>query len=74
MVGNTSWCVIDNRYMMKNTYRVSVKLADGEEHDENIARRHAKEKLMKRYYKSLDSKISLFKDHLDMINKNVFGV
>ena len=66
------WCMCTNKYMMRDTYRVSVKLADGDEHNEKVARTYAKEKLMQRYYRDFDRCIEMFRADLIELNGRVF--
>ena len=72
MFGNTCWRITSERYAMKNTYRVSVKHADGDKHDESVARRYAKEKLMKKYNRDLDRAMDNFRADLIEINSKAF--
>jgi len=67
-----NWCMCTDKYMMNDTYRVSVRLAKGDEHNEEVARKYAKEKLMKKYYKDFDRKIDMFRSDLIEINSRVF--
>lgn len=66
------WCMYTKRYMMNNIYRVSVKLAHGDKHDEAKAREYAKKKLMAKYYRDFDRCIDRFKADLIELNDRVF--
>ena len=66
------WCMCSDKYMMHSIYRVAVKLAHDDEHNEAKAREYAKEKLMKKYYRDFDRCIDRFKADLIKLNDRVF--
>ena len=66
------WCLSSKKYLMNDTYRVSVKLREGDVHDPVLARKYAKEKLMKRYYRDFDRCVSSFKSDILVLNGRIF--
>ena len=66
------WCMCTNKYMMKDTYRVSVKCFADDEFDEVKGRAYAKEKLMKRSYRDFDRCVDRFRSDLIELNSRVF--
>lgn len=67
-----NWCMCTDKYMMNDTYRVSVKCSADDEFDEAKGRAYAKAKLMKRYYRDFDRCVDRFKSDLIEINSRVF--
>ena len=74
MTNDTIFCAYDMKYLMPNSFRVVAKVCGDDEYNQVIGREIVKEKLMKKYYKSLDSKISLFKNNLNILNKRMFSI
>ena len=72
MTGNIREVCLTTDYLMKDTYRVSVKCSDSDEFDVEKGKAYAKAKLMKKYYKDFDSKIDLFRSRLLELNDRVF--
>ena len=63
---------LNEKYVMPDKFRAVATCMDGDEYDENIGKEIAKAKLMKRYYKSFDKKIELFKEDMIMLNSRIF--
>ena len=72
MMGNLEWCMCSNKYMMNDTYRVSVKCSDEDVFSEEEGRKQAKAKLMKKYYKDFDRCVDRFKTGLIELTGRVF--
>ena len=72
LMGNLEWCMCSNKYMMNDTYRVSVKCSDEDVFSEEEGRKQAKAKLMKKYYKDFDRCVDRFKTDLIELNGRVF--
>ena len=68
------WCMCSKKYEMNDTYRVSVKLCDGDVFNEEKGKAYAKEKLMKRYYKDFDRCIEQFNNDVIELNGRIFGI
>lgn len=66
------WCMCTDKYMMDDTYRVSVRCAEDDVFDEEKGRKYAKAKLMKKYYRDFDRKIDMFRSDLIELNSRVF--
>lgn len=66
------WYMSSEKYMMRDTYRVSVKCSDDDVFDEEKGRKYAKAKLMKRYYKDFDACVDRFRSDLIELNSRVF--
>lgn len=69
---DTDLCWASKKYLMPKTFKVKVKLAEGDEFDEKKGREYAKAKLMERYYKAFDTRIDMFKESLISLNSRVF--
>jgi hypothetical protein len=67
-----NWCICTDKYMMNDTYRVSVRCFADDEFDEVQGRAYAKEKLMKKYYKDFDRKIDMFRSDIIELNSRLF--
>lgn len=72
MVGDVREVCLTTDYLMKDTYRVSVKCSEDDEFDMEKGKAYAKAKLMKKYYKDFDSKIDLFRSRLIKLNGKIF--
>lgn len=66
------WRMCTNKYMMRDTYRVSVKCSADDEFDEAKGKAYAKEKLMKKYYRDFDRCVDQFRSDLIELNSRVF--
>ena len=73
MFNGVDWCMTSEKYMLKSKYRVSVKLADGDVHNEEVARRYAREKLLKIYRRDFDRAMDDFRADLIEINSKAFS-
>ena len=71
---NFDWAWCTQKYLMPNCFRASVKCADGDEYDEKLGEKYAKEKLMTRYYKSLDSRWDAFVNDILELNGRIFEI
>lgn len=69
---DTDMCWVSKKYLMPKQFKVKVKLAKGDEFDEEKGREYAKAKLMERYYKAFDARIDMFKESLISLNSKVF--
>lgn len=63
---------LNTRYLMPDSFRAVATCMDCDEYDENVGKDIAKKKLMKRYYKSFDKRIDMFKEDLIMLNSRIF--
>lgn len=72
LMRDTDLCWVSKKYLMPKTFKVKVKLAEGDVYDEEKGREYAKAKLMERYYKVLDARMDLFRANLIALNSNVF--
>ena len=72
LMSGFDWCMCTDKYLMKDTYRVSVKCCEDDEFDEAKGRAYAKAKLMKQYYKDFDRRIDMFRSDLIELNSRVF--
>ena len=66
------WFMCSKKYEMKDTYRVSVKLCDGDVFDEEKGKAYAKAKLMERYYRDFDRCVEQFKSDVIELNSRIF--
>ena len=69
---NFDWCWCTKKYIMPDSFRAVVRCADGDAYDEELGKRLAKEKLMRKYYKHLDSRWNMFLGDLIELNSRVF--
>lgn len=69
-VNNFCWCT--DKYVMPNRFRVTVTCSAEDVYDEEVGRKMAKEKLLKRYYKHLDKRYNMFIKDLVELNNKVF--
>lgn len=65
---------MNEKYTMPDKFRAVATCMDGDEFDEAVGKEIAKKKLMKRYYKSFDKRVEMFKEDLIMLNSRVFPV
>jgi hypothetical protein len=72
LMGNFDWCICSNKYLMDDTYRVSVKRSAEDVHDPEKAKAYAKEKLMKKYYRDFDRILDQFKCDVIELNSKLF--
>ena len=72
LMGNLEWCMCSNKYMMNDTYRVSVRCSADDVFSEEEGRKQAKAKLMKKYYKDFDRCVDCFRSDLIELNSRVF--
>lgn len=68
------WGMCSKKYLMRDTYRVSVKCSADDVFDAEKGKAYAKEKLMKRYYKDFDRCIDQFKNDVIELNGRIFGI
>jgi hypothetical protein len=72
LMNGFDWCVCSDKYLMNDTYRVSVKRCADDAHDPEKAKAYAKEKLMKRYYRDFDRILDRFKCDMIELNSRIF--
>lgn len=72
ITGGTTLCACDSRYIMPDKFRAVVKVHGPDVYDQATGRRLAKEKLLKKYYKSFDEKMDMFRQDLIVLNSKVF--
>lgn len=63
-----------DEYMMPKSYKVTVVCDPLDEFDEEIGKRIAKERIMKRYYNSLDKRILRFKKNVAALYDQTLSV
>ena len=68
----TAFCAWNKKYIMPNQFRAVAKTYGGDQFNEEVGKQIVKEKLMKRYYKSFDSKMSEFCNDLIILNGRAF--
>ena len=57
---------------MPNRFKVFVVCDESDEFNEEVGKNMAKERLMRKYYKSLDSRLLKFKNEIKTINEKIF--
>ena len=65
-------CWGDQKYFMKDTYRVSVRCSADDVFDEEVGKKIAKAKLMKTYYRDFDNIMNRFRYELLELHDRVF--
>ena len=60
ITNNTSFCAYNKKYLMPNTFRAVAKVSEGDVFDEEVGKNIVKDKVMKKYYDSLDHRMSMF--------------
>lgn len=58
----TSFCAFDKKYLMQNTFRAVAKVSEGDVFDEEVGKNIVKDKVMDKYYDSLDRRMLMFFD------------
>ena len=71
LTGESDVCLFCDKYMMPDTFRVETRCHEGDVFNEEIGRKIAKAKLMKKYYKCFDRKMAMFKVSMDRLNNRV---
>lgn len=61
----------DERFVMPHMFKAEAIAREGDEFNEEIGKQIVREKIMKRYYASLDKRINLFKTIVADFNKKV---
>lgn len=69
--GTMECCIFGDKYMMPDSFRAVAKVHADDVFDEEVGKKIAKEKLMKAYYASYDSKIDMFVEDMHKILKKV---
>ena len=64
-------CTFDKKYLMPKSFRAVACLNEEDEWDEEEGKKVAKDKLMRKYYESYDSKFSMLMDDLNSLMNNV---
>ena len=73
MINDTDFCVVPNeKYMMPKEFRVVVQCDPSDEFIPEVGMAYAKERIMKRYYASLDKRVNKFFDAVLVFNGKVF--
>ena len=72
ITGDTTFCAYDMKYLMPDNFRAVAKVHGGDVYDKDTGRQIVKDKLMKKYYKSFDAKMDLFRSDLLVLNGKVF--
>ena len=71
MLDGTNIFVDIGKYLIPNRFKVSVVCDKMDEFDEEIGKNIAQERLMRKYYKSLDSRLLKFKNEIEKIHKKI---
>ena len=71
LTGESDLCLFGGKYMMPDTFRVETRCHEGDVFDEEIGKKIAKAKLMKKYYRCYDRKMAKFKASMDRLNNRV---
>lgn len=71
MMNNMDFFCVKSRYAMPHQFRAVAICCDDDEFDVETGKRVAKSKLMKKYYKKFDEKMSMFSKDLDEFNSKV---
>ena len=61
----------DEKYLMPDTFRAIVRCHDDDVFDEEEGERQVKEKLMKKYYRSFDKRMAMFKKHIECLDEKI---
>lgn len=72
ITSDTTLCAWNSKYLMPDHFRAVTRVHGDDKYDKAIGRQIVKEKLMKKYYKSFDSKMDLFRTDLLILNGKVF--
>lgn len=72
MMRDTAFCAWHEKYRMPDTFKAYAKVYGGDKFDEEVGKEIVKKKLMKRYYKSFDSRIDAFRADVINLNTKIF--
>lgn len=72
MIDGSNILIDFDKYLMPNRFKVSVVCDESDEFNEEVGKNMAKERLMRKYYKSLDSRLLKFKNEIKIINEKIF--
>ena len=72
LMNGFDWGICSKKYLMNDTYRVSVKRFGDDAHDMKVAESYAKEKLMEKYYRDFDRILNQFKCDVIELNSRLF--
>lgn len=61
----------DERFVMPHMFKAEATVCEPDVYDEEIGKQIVREKIMKRYYASLDKRINLFRSIVADFNKKV---
>ena len=72
MMRDTNFCAMSEKYFMPNRFISKVVCDDRDVFDVEFGKNRAKKIVLDNYYKSLDKKISYFKEDLLILNGKIF--
>lgn len=73
LTNNTSACFFDKKYLMPNTFRAVAKCSEDDVFDEETGKEIAKQKVMDKYYDSLDRRMVMFFGEIQDLYHKCFG-
>ena len=62
ITNDTCFCAFDKKYLMPNTFRAVAKCSEDDVYNEQTGKDIAKQKVMDKYYDSLDRRMLMFFD------------
>ena len=73
ITNGTCFCAFDKKYLMPNTFRAVAKCSEDDVFDEETGKEIAKQKVMVKYYDSLDRRMSAFFSEVGGLYWKCFG-
>ena len=70
ILGDSPWCFVGRNYLMPRSFKAVAKVYGGDVFDEEEGKKIAKEKLMKKYRKAYDKRMSRFAKCIDDLNNS----
>ena len=72
MYGTDFWLSNCNKYMLPREFKVIVQCDPSDEFDVEVGKKIAKQRILDRYYASLDKRVNQFFDAMLVLNGKVF--